>query len=131
MEYKHIPLENILAQAPKYYAVISVIEKINVMLSKNNDWLIKFVEKNNIKFDYDSYTIWKSGKQQSGYKYGDTQCPSKWVHVLQDFFIELLEYLQILIVMECYINEEDYKLYLQNNPKIFFKVKAKEHRYCY
>jgi len=124
LSYKHIPIEEIFKKAPKYYSVISLIEKINIFLSKDKQWLKHFTEKNSLKFDNDDYERWKAGKKFSNFHYTDTQSPSKWVHVLQDFLIELLEYLQILLVMEFYINDKDYKEFLQGNPKIFFKIKA-------
>ena len=43
---------------------------------------------------------------------------------MQDYFIDILEALQVLLVLEYYIKEEDYKKFLKENPKIFFKLKT-------
>lgn len=124
LQYKHIPLEEILKNAPKYYMLISLIEKVNIFLSKDNEWLKHFVIGNKIKFDYDSYERWKKGKayRQSGYS--NTQAPSKWIHVLQEYFLDLLEAIQILLMMEFYIKDEEYKKFLKNNPEIYYKIRA-------
>ncbi len=124
LTYKHIPFEEILKTAPKHYGVISLIERINILIGKDKNWLKHFIEKMNIKFDFVTYERWKSGKLESTYKFSETQSPSRWVHILQEYFIELLEFIQVLLVMEFYINEDDYKAFLKANPKIFFKLKA-------
>jgi hypothetical protein len=122
--YKHIPVEDIFKNAPKYYSLIDVMERLNVFLTKNKDWLKFFIKNLNIKFDFDSYQRWKASKKFENFKYSITQVPSKWIHIIQDFLIEILEYLQILLILEFYINEEDYKAFLKANPKLFFKLKA-------
>jgi hypothetical protein len=125
-KYKHVSFEEVLKNAPKYYAFINFVEKINILLSKNKKWLKNFVEKNEIKFDFDLYERWKTGRNfdEKNFGYKNTECPSKWVHVLQDYFIDILEALQVLLVMEYYIKEDEYKKFLRDNPKVFFKLKA-------
>ncbi len=122
--YKHIALEDILANAPKHYAFINFIERINIFLSKDSLWLKHFVDKNKIHFDYNLYERWKLNKKFSTQNYSQTQAPSKWIHVLQDYFIELLESLQILLVIQYHIKDEDYKNYLKANPQLYFKLRA-------
>jgi hypothetical protein len=130
IEYRHIPLEEILENAPKYYLLISVIERINVFLSKKKDWLLDFVKRNNIKFDHKAYEKWKGGREFRKFRYTDTRAPSKWVHVLQDNLIQILEYLQILLIMEFNIDPEDYKKFLDENKKIKFKLHLNYKRTC-
>lgn len=38
-KYKHVPFDEILKNAPKFYAFINFVEKINILLSKNKGWL--------------------------------------------------------------------------------------------
>ena len=123
-KYKHISIENILDNAPKYYAFISFIERINTFLSKDDLWLKHFIEKNKINFDYYSYERWKINKKINIHSYSNTQAPSKWIHVLQDYFIELLESLQVLLVLQYYIRDEDYKNFLKASPELYFKLRA-------
>ncbi len=122
--YKHIPVEEIFRNAPKYYGMIDLIEKFNVFLTKNRDWLKSFVKNINVKFDFDSYNRWKSTKKFENFKFTSTQVPSKWIHIIQEYLIEILEYIQILLVLEFFINEADYREFLRANPKLFFKLKA-------
>jgi hypothetical protein len=123
-KYKLVPIEEIINNSPKYYGLIRIIEQINIFLSKDKDWLRKFVVKNNMEFDWVRYEKWKSGKDLPNMTYDDTLCPSKWVHIIQDKFIEILESLQILLYMEFYINEENFKKFLRQNPGIDYKYKA-------
>ena len=123
-KYKLIPIEEIINNSPKYYGFLRVIEQINIFLSKDKNWLKKFILKNNVEFDWLKYERWKSGKDLPNLTYDDTLCPSKWVHVIQDKFIEILESLQILLYMEYYINEENFKKFLRQNPGIDYKYKA-------
>jgi len=125
-KYKHISFEEVIKNAPKYYAFINFVEKINILLSKNKKWLKNFIEKNHMKFDFELYERWKASRKfdEKNYGYSNTECPSKWIYVLQDFFIDILDALQVLLVMEFYIKEEDFKKFLRDSPKIFFKMKA-------
>ncbi len=122
--YKHVSFEEIMNNAPKYYALINLIEKINVFISKDTEWLKHFLEKNKINFNYDSYERWKANKEINTKGYSNTQAPSKWIHVLQDYFIDLLESLQIILLMQYYIKDEDYKNYLKATPELYFKLRA-------
>lgn len=124
LAYKHVPLEEILEDAPRHYTLIRLIERFNIFLSKNKSWLKQFIDKRNINFDWLAYERWKSGKHFVKYRYTDTRAPSKWVHILQDYFIDLLEYLQILLIMEFCIDEADYKEFLNKNPKIKYRIQA-------
>lgn len=123
-KYKLIPIEDVLRNAPKYYAFINLIERLNTFLSKDDLWLKHFIDKNKINFDYDSYERWKINKKFNVHNYSNTQAPSKWIHVLQDYFIELLESLQVLLVMQYYIRDEDYKNFLKASPELYFKLRA-------
>jgi len=123
-EYKHIPLEEIIRNAPKYYSVVRLVENINIFLTKDNDWLKKFVESNRIQFDWKNYERWKAGKSYNEGKYDETVSPAKWIHVLQEFFIDLLKNLQILLVMEFYIDEEDYKKFIRKDTQLYYKIIA-------
>jgi hypothetical protein len=124
LKYKQIPLDKILENAPKYYLLIQLIEKINVFLSKDKNWLIHFVELNKIKFDIEAFTHWKSSKEFAKTNYSDTQAPSKWIHFIQDYLLDMLESLQILMIIEFYLDEDDYKKFLRKNHNLFFKLKA-------
>lgn len=122
--YKHVSLEEILKDAPKYYSLIRIIETINSFISKDKNWLQHFIEKNNIKFDWRQYERWKASITYNETKYDETLSPSKWIHVLQDFFIELLKDIQILLVMEFYIDEESYKKFIRKDSYLYFKIIA-------
>ena len=123
-KYKLIPIEDILSNAPKYYALVTLIERINTFISKDDQWLKHFIDRNRINFDYDSYERWKINKKFNTQTYSNTQAPSKWIHVLQDYFIELLELIQILLVLQYYIKDEEYKNYLKASPELYFKLRA-------
>ena len=123
-KYKLIPIEDILSNAPKYYALVTLIERINTFISKDDQWLKHFIDRNRINFDYDSYERWKINKKFNTQTYSNTQAPSKWIHVLQDYFIELLELIQILLVLQYYIKDEDYKNFLKASPELYFKLRA-------
>ena len=123
-KYKHIPLEEILTNAPKYYPFINLVEKFNRYITRDQNWLKLFISRHRIKFDFDSYERWKANKKYSTVKYDHTQAPSKWIHILQEYFIDILESLQVLLIMEYYISTENYKKFLKASPEIFFKIKA-------
>lgn len=123
-DYKHIPLEEILKEAPKYYSLIKIIETLNILITKDKEWLKHFVEKNNIKFDWRQYERWKAMISYNEAKYDETLSPSKWIHVLQDYFIELLKCIQILLIMEFYIDEENYRKFIRKDSYLYFKIIA-------
>jgi hypothetical protein len=123
-EYKHIPIEEIVRNAPKYYSVLRIVELINQFLSKDKDWLRNFCDKNKISFDWDKYERWKSGKDVNEKTYNDTTCPSLWIHVIQEKLVEMVKALQILLCMEFYIDESDFKRFLKVNPAIDYKMKS-------
>ncbi|MCG8571578.1 MAG: hypothetical protein MJB14_15690 [Spirochaetes bacterium] len=118
---KHIPIEEILSNAPNYYPIIRIIEQINSFLARDSAWLQKFVKKNNINFDWDEYKRWKASKDFKQYRYDDTRSPSKWVNIIQDYLIELLKALQILLYLECYISNDDFKSFLKKSPQVDLK----------
>ena len=111
-EYKHISLEEILENAPNYYPLVRIIERLNIFITKNKDWLKQFTIKHNIAFDWKEYTRWKAGKNFIRFKYSDTKAPAKWIHALQDYFIDLLESLQILLIVQFFIDNDDYKIWV-------------------
>jgi len=121
---KHIPIEEIIRDAPKYYGILRFIEKLNIFLSNDKNWLKNFVIKNKIDFDWANYQKWKTGKDFNKLKYDATACPSLWVHSIQDKFIEIVKSLQILIYFEFFIDEDDFKTFLKVNPAIDYRVKA-------
>ncbi|MBN2547365.1 MAG: hypothetical protein JXB50_16295 [Spirochaetes bacterium] len=123
-EYKHIPLEVIIKNAPKYYSIVRLIESINIFLTKDKLWLQHFVERNKINFNWKEYEIWKAGKSYDEAKYDETLSPAKWIHVLQEFFIDLLKDIQILLVMEFYIDEDDYKKFIKRDSHLYYKIMA-------
>lgn len=123
-KYKNFSLEDIMTNAPKYYSLIRMVEKVNTFVTKDSDWLKNFVRKNKINFDWESYTVWKAGKKYDTSKYTNTQAPSKWIYLIQDYFIDLLESLQILLTMEFYTDDDDFKTFLRKNPKVDYRMKA-------
>jgi hypothetical protein len=123
-ERGHVPIEEVLVNAPKYYNLIRVLEQLHAFVSKESDWLKNTVGRYGIDFDFEAYERWKSGKEYYKKRYTDTQAPSRWVHVLQDYFIELVKSLQILLIMEFYIDDESFKKFLMDNRKIDYKYKA-------
>jgi hypothetical protein len=123
-DYKHIPVDQVISNAPKYYSLVRLIEQLNSYVTNEPDWLKKFIEKNRISFDWQSYEKWKSGKDYYKINYDDTFAPSKWILLIQDKLIELLKSLQILLYMEYYIVEEGFKKFLKVNPEIDYKIKA-------
>ena len=76
LEYKHISLEEILENAPRYYPLVKLIERINIFITKNKYWLKQFVNKKNISFDWRAYERWKAGKDFLKFRYSATQSPS-------------------------------------------------------
>jgi hypothetical protein len=123
-DYKSIPIEEIIRNAPRYYTVLRVIEQVNIFLSNDKNWLKNFVANNKINFDWEGYERWKSGKDSQTTNYDDTSCPSKWIQLIQEKLIEVLKAMQILICMEFYIDEEKFKKFLKANPTIDYKYKA-------
>jgi hypothetical protein len=125
-KYKNSSFIESLKDAPKHFALINFVEKFNVFLNKDKKWLQHFTEKNKIKFDFQLYEKWKVEKNfnENKFSYNSTQCPSKWIYAVQDYFIELLESLQVLLVLEFYISTEEFKKFLNENPKIFLRMKA-------
>jgi hypothetical protein len=125
-KYKNSAFEESLKDASKHFAFINFVEKFNVFLNKDKKWLVHFTEKNKIKFDFQLYEKWKSEKNfdENKLSYNSTQCPSKWIYTIQDYFIDILESLQVLLVLEFYISTEEFKRFLNENPKVFVKMKA-------
>ena len=123
-KFKHIPVEEIIQNSPKYYSFIRIIEQINSFVSKDNNWLKKFLNGNGVSFDWEQYSKWKSGVDFIKINYNDTFAPVKWINFIQDKLIEILKSLQILLYMECYIDEEDFKKFLKKHPEIDYKIRA-------
>lgn len=123
-QFKHIPVDEIVQNAPKYYSLIRIVEQINSFLKNDQNWLKKFINKAGIKFDWGQYEKWKAGVDFYKINYDDTYSPAKWIQLVQDKLIEILKQLQILLYMECYIDEEDFKKFLKKHQDIDFKVKA-------
>lgn len=122
--YAHLSVEEMLANAPKYYQMINLMEKLYSFISKDELWLKHFIEPRNINFNWDNYLLWKSGKDYYKRRYDDTQCPSKWLTEIFSQLLEILKMLQILFYLEFYTPEEDFKLFLKSNPVIDFKIRA-------
>ena len=122
--YKHIPVEEIINNSPKYYAFIRLIEQLNSFINKDPNWLKEFVAKNKVKFDWNSYSKWKSGQDFYKITYNDTYSPSKWINLVQDKLIEIIKSLQILLYMEFYIEENVFKRFLKMNVEVDYKMKA-------
>jgi hypothetical protein len=122
--FKHIPIEEIIRNAPKYYSLVRLLEQLNMFLSGDKNWLKNFVTKNGINFDWQRYEQWKSGQDYYKHNYGDTQCPSKWINLIQDKLIELLKCNQILLYIEYYVEDDSFNKFLKKNPSIDYKIKA-------
>ncbi|HPO50207.1 MAG TPA: hypothetical protein PLO89_07795 [Spirochaetota bacterium] len=123
-KFKHIPIEKIVNESPKYYSFIRIIEQLNTFITKDKDWLKKFVNSNKINFDFSAYSKWKAGQDFFKVKYDDTFSPSKWVNVIQDKLIEILGQLQILLYIEFYIDDYTFKKFLKSNVETDYKMKA-------
>lgn len=123
-QFKHIPVEEIIQNAPKYYSLIRIIEQINSFINNDSDWLKRFINKTGIKFNWEHYEKWKAGVDFYNIKYDDTFSPSKWIQIVQDKLIEILKQLQILLYIECYVDEDDFKKFLKKHQDIDFQIKA-------
>lgn len=123
-QFRHIPVEQIMRDAPKYYSFLRLFEQINTFLSKDNKWLEHYVDRKSIDFDFSRYNKWKNSVEFIHVKYDDTYCPAKWISDIQERLIEILKQLQILLYMECYIDEENFRAFVQRNGEISFKMKA-------
>lgn len=123
-ESTQLSIDKVLSNAPKYYPFIRFIEKFYISITNNKEWLKKYITSRNIVFDWNKYQLWLSGKEFYKRKYDNTQCPSRWITEITEQFIELLKMLQILLYIECYTPEEDFKLFLKKNPVIDYKMKA-------
>ncbi|HOJ64340.1 MAG TPA: hypothetical protein PLE45_07955 [Spirochaetota bacterium] len=123
-KFKHIPVDEIVQNAPKYYPLIRVIEQINAFLNNDVNWFKRFINNSGIKFDWEKYEKWKAGVDFYKTNYDDTYCPTKWIQLVLDKFIEILKQLQILLYLECYVDEDDFKKFLKKHPDIDFKIKA-------
>lgn len=122
--FNAIPAEEIIANSPKYYSIIRVIEQINSFINKDTNWLKNFICKNKLSFDWDQYEKWKSGVDFFKISYDDTYSPSKWIATMLDKLIELLKELQLLLYVERYVDEEDFKKFLKKYPDISYKIRA-------
>ncbi|HOV12671.1 MAG TPA: hypothetical protein PK771_00125 [Spirochaetota bacterium] len=123
-KHKHIPIEKIINDSPKYYSFIRIVEQFNTFLTKDKDWLKKFVASNKINFDFSTYSKWKAGQDFYKVKYDDTYAPSKWINVIQDKLIDILGQLQLLLYLEFYIDDWTFKKFLKSNVEIDYKMKA-------
>ncbi len=122
--YKNLTLEEILRDAPRHYPWIRVLEQFNSFIFNKKNWLEDFVRANKINFDMASYKRWKSGLTYYKETYDNTKAPSKWIQVIQDYLLEILKSLQILLLYELHINEDEFKLFLRKNPTIDYELKA-------
>jgi hypothetical protein len=123
-QYRHVPVEEVLRNAPKYYSFLRLFEQINSFLSKDSKWLEHYIDRKNIDFNWSNYNKWKNSREFVHTKYDDTYCPAKWVCDIQEKLIEILKQIQILLYMECYIDEENFRQFVMKNPEISFKMKA-------
>ncbi|MCH5149743.1 MAG: hypothetical protein J1G30_03665 [Spirochaetales bacterium] len=121
---QQLSMEDILAHAPKYYVVIRFLEKFYARVTNNRDWLKDYIDKHKINFDWQRYKLWISGKYRQIRRYDDTQCPSKWITELNEQLLDVLKMLQLLLYMEAYIPDEDFRLFLRENAAIDYKYKA-------
>lgn len=121
--HRHIPINEILANAPNYFGLIKVVDQVNSFISKDPDWLKNYVIRHNINFDWDMYARWKAGKLFVKKKYDDTKCPSKWIHLLQEKMLELIKAIQILLFIEQYITDKEFKIFLKKFSKVDMKRK--------
>lgn len=121
---KHIPIEQIVNNSPKYYTFIRILEQLNVFITKDKNWLKNFVQSNKINFDWSSYAKWKAGQDFYKVKYNETHSPSKWINIVQDKLIDILGQLQLLLYIEYYIDDYTFKKFLKSNAEIDYKMKA-------
>ena len=121
---KQISIEEILRNSPAHYSLIKMIEQFYILITKDRNWLKKFIAHYGIRFDWNTYQLWKSGKSYFTRKYDSTQCPSKWIIDIQEQMITLLQQIQLLLYLEFYTPEEDFKLFLKKNPVVDFNVKS-------
>ncbi|HOF00237.1 MAG TPA: hypothetical protein PK385_03560 [Spirochaetota bacterium] len=122
--FNAVSAEEIVANSPKYYSIIRIIEQINGFINKDSNWLKNFIDKNRIPFDWGLYEKWKSGVDFFKISYDDTYSPSKWIAATLDKLIELLKELQLLLYVERYVDEEDFKRFLKKHPDISYKIRA-------
>jgi len=90
-QFKHIPVDEIINNSPKYYSLIRIVEQINSFLNNDPNWLKKFIAKAGIKFNWEQYEKWKAGVDFYRVSYDDTYSPAKWIHLVQDKLIEILK----------------------------------------
>ena len=121
---QQLSIENILSEAPKYYVIIRFLEKFYIRVTNNQDWLKDYINKRRINFDWQRYKLWISGKNRQTRRYDDTQCPSKWITELNEQLLDLLKMLQLLLYMEAYTPDDDFRLFLRENAAIDYKYKA-------
>ena len=121
---QQLSMENILSHAPKYYVIIRFLEKFYIKVTNNQDWLKNYIDRRGINFDWQRYKLWISGKNRQTRRYDDTQCPSKWITELNEQLLDLLKMLQLLLYMEAYTPDEDFRLFLRENAAIDYKYKA-------
>lgn len=121
---QQLSMEDILAQAPKYYIIVRFLEKFYSRVTNNKDWLKDYIDRHRVNFDWQRYKLWISGKYRKNRRYDDTQCPSKWITELNEQLLDILKMLQILLYMEAYTPDEDFRLFLRENAAIDYKYKA-------
>ena len=121
---QQLSIEKILAEAPKYYVIVRFLEKFYARVTNNSDWLKEYIDRRRINFDWQRYKLWLSGKNRQTRRYDDTQCPSKWITELNEQLLDLVKMLQLLLYMEAYTPDEDFRLFLRENAAIDFKYKA-------
>lgn len=121
---RQLSMEDILAHAPKYYVIIRFLERFYSRVTNNRDWLKEHIDKHKIHFDWQRYKLWISGKHRRTRRYDDTQCPSKWITELNEQLLDILKMLQLLLYMEAYTPDEDFRLFLRENAVIDYKYKA-------
>ncbi|MBR3731592.1 MAG: hypothetical protein IKQ61_09805 [Spirochaetales bacterium] len=121
---RHIPVEEVLRNAPRYYSFLKLIEQINSFLTKDGKWLEHYIDKKDIDFDWKNYNKWKNSIDFMKTNYDDTYCPARWVTLIQEKLIEILKQLQILLYMECYIDEENFRSFVSHTPEVSYKMKA-------
>ncbi|HBD94384.1 MAG: hypothetical protein A2015_00490 [Spirochaetes bacterium GWF1_31_7] len=122
--YKQISIDEILLHSPKHYPMIQMIEQIYSFVTKDKLWLKHFLENRNTNFDWNTYLLWKSGKEYYKRKYDHTQCPSKWITEIHEQMIKILQSLQLLLYMEFYTLEDDFKAFLKKNSVVDYRMRA-------
>ena len=125
-EYRNIPLEEIIKNAPKYYSFIHFIESVHNFFFANKNWLKSTILKLGFTFDFKQYERWKASIKNFQDTYTISACPSLWIFVFQDYWISLLSGIQRLLPLEFLITDDLFRDFLKQNPAVKLKYMSQK-----